>query len=131
MGHNSWLRNQSHHDQIILLTISPATVPRVSEDEASKLEQLAPDFFRITTQFGFMQDPDITRMLKAHTAKLGIDWNSLVCYLPEPQIIPRGSIRRRAAARIYAFLRRNSLSVADYFQIPPRKIVHVGVRLEI
>jgi K+ transporter len=60
-----------------------------------------------------------------------IDWNSLVVYLPEPKIVPYGRWRRRAVARIFDFMRRNSLTATDYFNVPPRQIVHVGMRLQL
>jgi len=132
VGKILWLRRQARHEQVILLTVSPATVPRVDDRDSGRLEELAPGFYRITSQYGFMQGPDISLILASQCAReLKIDWNHLVCYLPEPKIILRGSRRRRAVARVYDFMRRNSLTAADYFNVPPRQIVHVGVRLEL
>ncbi len=132
VGKILWLRRQARHDQVILVTVDAATEPRVADSDASHLERLGPGFFRITTRFGFMQEPDISRILSSQCAKeIQIDWDRLVCFIPEPKIILQGSRRRRAVARIYDFMRRNSMTAADYFQVPPRQIVHVGVRLEL
>ena len=132
VGKILWLRRQARHDQVILVTVDAATEPRVADSDASRLERLGPGFFRITTRFGFMQEPDISRILSSQCAKeIQIDWDRLVCFIPEPKIILQGSRRRRAVARIYDFMRRNSMTAADYFQVPPRQIVHVGVRLEL
>ena len=132
VGKVLWLRRQARHSQVILLTVEAATEPRVAEADSAKLEQLAPGFFRIITRFGFMQEPDLSRILSSQCAReLKIDADHLVCYIPEPKIILRGSVRRRAAARIFGFMLRNSMSIADYFQVPPRQIVHVGVGLEL
>jgi KUP system potassium uptake protein len=131
VGKNLWLRQQARHDQVILLTVTASTTPRIGDDE-TKIEKLGPGFFRITTEYGFMEGPDISRILASPCARqIGIDWNRLVVFLPEPKIMPRGSLRRRAGARLYDFMRRNSLTAADYFNVPPRQIVHVGVRLEL
>jgi KUP system potassium uptake protein len=132
IGKIPWLCQQARQEQVILVTVSPATTPRVDHEETARLEELGPGFFRITTEFGFMQDPDIARILGSPCAHaLKIDWKHLVVFLPEPKIILRGSLRRRAVARIYDFMRRNSLTAADYFNVPPRQIIHVGVRLEL
>jgi KUP system potassium uptake protein len=132
VGKILWLRNQARHEQVILVTVKAATVPHVGEDGSSELETLAPGFFRLTMEFGFMQNPDISRILGSQCVReIKIDWNHLVVFLPEPKIILRGSWRRRAVARIYDLMRRNSLTSADYLNVPPRQIVHVGLRLEL
>jgi KUP system potassium uptake protein len=132
VGKIPWLRQQARHHQVILVTVAAATEPRVADADSSRLEHLGPGFFRISTRFGFMQEPDISRILSSQCAKeLKIDWDHLVCFIPEPKIILKGSMRRRAAARLFDFMLRNSLTIADYFQIPARQIVHVGVRLEL
>ena len=132
VGRLEWVRRQARHDQVILVTVEAATQPHVDDADAGKLEHLGPGFYRITTEFGFMQGPDISRILGLQCAKeIKIDWDNLIVYLPEPKIVLYGSRRRRAVARIYDFMRRNSLTAADYFNVPPRQIVHVGLRLQL
>lgn len=132
VGKISWIKQQARHDQVILVTVTAATVPRVEDHESSKLEHLGPGFYRLSTEFGFMQGPDISGILSQQCVKeLKIDWDHLIVYLPEPKIVLYGSWRRRAVARIYDFMRRNSLTAADYFNVPARQIVHVGMRLEL
>jgi KUP system potassium uptake protein len=131
VGHNAWMREQARHEQIILLTVVQATVPRVNAED-SRIEEEAPGLFRLRAESGFMQDPDVTRILKAHCcSSLHIDWNKLVCYLPEAKVIPRGNWLRRAVGHIFDILRRNSLAPADYYRIPARDIVHVAVQLKL
>ena len=131
VGCNAWMRQQARHEQIILLTVVQAAVPRVNV-EASRIEEVAPGLFRLTAESGFMQDPDVTRILKAHCcSSLHIDWDKLVCYLPEAKVIPRGNWLRRTVGHIFDFLRRNSLAPADYYRIPARDIVHVAVQLKL
>lgn len=132
VGKIEWLKRRARHHQILLVTVEAATKPWVDDSSAGHFEEIAPDFYRIITEFGFMQGPDISRILSEQCAKkMKIDWDNLIVYLPEPKIIPYGSLRRRAAARIYDFMRRNSLTAADYFNVPPRQIVHVGLRLQL
>jgi KUP system potassium uptake protein len=129
---NSWLRRNSHYKQVILLTVISARVPRVDEADSGVVEELAPGFHLVTKQFGYMQEPDVTRILDSQScASLLIDWNSLVYFLPEASVVPLGNWRRRAVARAFDYLRRNSLTPAKNFRIPSDQIVHIGVRLEI
>ena len=132
IGGNAWMREQARHEQIILLTVVQVAVPRVDEEAASRIEERAPGLFSLTAESGFMQDPDVTRILRAKScAALSIDWDKLVCYLPEAKVVPHGNWRRRLVAHVFDFLRRNSLSPADYYRIPARDIVHIAVQLEI
>jgi KUP system potassium uptake protein len=132
VGGNAWVRQHALHETVILLTVLQVPQPYVSGEKASVLEELAPGIHRLTAESGFMQDPDLTRMLKDHSCeKLRIDWDKLVCYLPEAKVIPRGNLLRRVVARVFDFLRRNSLAPADYYRIPAHEIVHIAVRLEI
>jgi KUP system potassium uptake protein len=132
VGGNAWVRQHALHEQVILLTVKQVPVPYVSGERTHVLEELAPGLYRLTAESGFMQDPDLTQMLKDQSCKkLRIDWDTLVCYLPEAKVISRGNWLRRVVARIFDFLHRNSLAPADYYRIPAREIVHVAVQLEL
>ena len=95
VGRNAWMRQHARHEQVILLTVVQASVPRVNHEEASQIKEEAPGLFRLTAESGFMQDPDVTRILQTNCcAALKIDWDKLVCYLPEAKVIPRGGWRQ-------------------------------------
>jgi KUP system potassium uptake protein len=133
VGRNHWLREMARHEQVLLLTILEEKIPFVAEADAAHVEEIAPGFWRITAAFGFMQHPDVTRVLEAQAChQLKIDGDRLVCYLPEPTLVPlRTNWQHKLVLRIFKFLLRNSLTLAEYFRVPPRQIIHVGVRLEI
>jgi K+ transporter len=79
-----------------------------------------------------MQYTDITRVLKSlPNEKIQLEWDKVVCYLPEVCFEPKGGWWHRRIQQAYEFLRNNSLSTARYFRVPPNQIIHVGVRLEI
>jgi KUP system potassium uptake protein len=132
VGKNLWLRDQAQHEEVLLVTIVEEKVPYVPDGKMARVEELAPGFRRLTASFGFMQHPDLTALLKnMPKEKLKLDWDRLVCYLPEACLVSKGNWRRQASQAIYEFLSRNSLSTASYFRIPPVEIIHVGVRLEV
>jgi KUP system potassium uptake protein len=131
VGKKPWLLAHARYEQVLLLTVLEEKRPYIRESDATKVEQLAPDFWRITASFGFMQHPDLTHVLEAQPCeKLKIDWDKLVCYLPEPTLAPKRVWWKQLVQEIYEFLARNSLSPAKYFRVPPREIIHVGVRLD-
>jgi KUP system potassium uptake protein len=132
VGQNHWLRDQVRYEQLLLLHIEEENVPYVPATHLCRLEQLGPGFWRITASFGFMQHPDVTKILQSISAdKLKLDWDKLVCYLPEPSFEEKKGWWPQRLQEIYEFLRNNSLSLARYLRIPPHEIIHVGVRLKI
>ena len=91
VGKNRWLREHVRPETIILIPVLQESVPCVPEEKMASLEQLGPNFLRVTGSFGFMQQPDVTRALKSWPKeKLEIEWDRLVCYLPEAYIVCQG-----------------------------------------
>jgi KUP system potassium uptake protein len=132
MQKSAWLRFHARHEQILLVTLVDEQIPYVPREKMSRVEKLGDGFYGITGSFGFMQHPDVTLVLKSQPREIPINWDCLVCYLPEATLISRRrSWRARAVLSAYNFLGRNSLSVAAYFRVPPREVVHVGITLEV
>ena len=132
VGKNHWLRGLAQHEQILLVTIGEKDVPYVPQSEMVQTEDFGHGLWRITASFGFMQQPDITRVLKAiPRERLVLDWDKLVCYLPQATFEAKGRWWRRRIEFLYDVLRRNSLSAAQYFHVPPREIACIGVKLEL
>jgi KUP system potassium uptake protein len=117
---------------VLLVTIVEAKVPYVRGDEMAQVEELGPGFKRLTASFGFMQRPDVMQILKSvPKEKLQLDWDELVVYLPEACLVTKGDWWRQRVQWIYNFLWRNSLPAWRYFGVPPREVIHIGVRLEV
>ncbi len=132
VGKNLWLREHVRPEQILLIEIIEEKVPFVPDSRRALVENLGPGFMRLTASFGFMQHPDITRVLKSvPPEKLRVDWERLVCYLPEPYLIARGGWWHRRVQTIFSFMLRNSVPLSRYLGVPPREIIHVGIRLEM
>lgn len=132
IGKNSWLREHVRSEKIFVITIKDENVPYVSEKERCRHQERAPGFHEIIASFGFMQHPDVMRVLKSlENEKFKIDWDKLVCYLPEARIVNKGGWFRQVIQQIYDFLRRNSVSAASYFRVPPRQIIQVGVEIKM
>ena len=132
VGKNHWLRRLALHEQVLLITIDQREVPYIPAPEVVRTEDLGHGLWRITASFGFMQQPDVISALKAiPKEKLVLDWDKLVCYLPEATFEAKGTWWGRRIEFVYDLLRRNSLSAAQYFHIPPREVVHIGVNLQL
>jgi KUP system potassium uptake protein len=132
VGKNLWLRDHARHEQLLLITIIQERVPYVAAESMARVEELAPGFLRVHASFGFMQRPDVMRVLRdLPPEKLNLDWDRLAFYLPEAVIVAKGGWWRQKIQQIFEFMGRNSLSQAKYFCVQPGEIIHVGVKLEM
>jgi KUP system potassium uptake protein len=55
--------NRALHTEIIVLTVSTASVPRIDPLKHLTIKELAPNFWRAAAVFGFMEHPDIPALL--------------------------------------------------------------------
>ena len=132
VGRNLWLREHARHEQLLLITIGQERAPYIAAASMARVEVLAPGFLRVTASFGFMQHPDVMRVLRnLPPEKLNLDWDRLAFYLPEAIIVAKGGWWRRRIQQIFEFMGRNSLSQAKYFCVQPGETIHVGVKLEM
>ena len=132
VGKNLWLRRLARHEQILLITIDQKDVPYVAENEMIQTDNLGHGLWRVTASFGFRQQPDISCVLKAIPQdEIALEWDRLVCYLPEATFEAKGGWWGRRIELVYDLLRRNSLSAVQYFHIPPKQIVRIGVDLQL
>lgn len=132
VGKNHWLRALARHEQVLLITVIEKEVPYVPENEMGQIEDLGNGLWRLMAAFGYMQQPDITRILKAQSKeKIKLDWDKMVCYLPEAIFERKGGWWRQRIEQIYEFLRRNSLKTTQYFHVPTREIVLIGVPISL
>jgi KUP system potassium uptake protein len=131
VGKNLWLREHVRPEQLLLITITQEEVPYVPKDRQVRVEDVGRGCQQISASFGFMQQPDVTGILKGPGIPK-IDWEKLAVYLPEVCIgEKKANWWRRGILHIYEFLKRNSLSATAYFGVPPQEVIHVGVSIEI
>src|SRR5262249_700862 len=56
--------NQILHDKVVLLTVRALHVPEVPPERRLEVEELGHGLYRVTVTYGFMQTPDIPRVLR-------------------------------------------------------------------
>jgi KUP system potassium uptake protein len=125
--------NQVLHEQVVLLTVRIARRPRVADEERAALVPLAPGIHAVTLTFGFMESPNVARGLKlARLQGLRFDIMRTSFFLSRRTVLPG---RARGLARLqdlmFLFLMRNAERAADYFQIPPSRVVELGARVAL
>jgi KUP system potassium uptake protein len=125
--------NQILHEHLALLTIQSADVPKVEDDQRVSLQSLGQGFYRLIAFFGYMETPNIPRIMKL-AAKTGmpVDPVKTSFYLGRETLLTTGTshmIRWRKA--LFAVMSRNATNPTTFFGIPPNRVVELGTQVKL
>lgn len=131
------LHNLKHyrvlHEKNVVLTIKAASVPRVPVDEQLKVDRIDDSMVRIVASIGFMQTPDVPRLLLA-ARKHGLTFDIMQTSF----FLSRFNIKSGATNPIIALqdslfimLTRLANDATDFLKIPPGRVVWLGGQLTI
>jgi KUP system potassium uptake protein len=124
--------NQVLHAQVVLLSLKTEGVPWVQGNTALTVKELGHGFYRVTARVGFMQSPDVPRML-ARCEKLGLttDPATTTYYLGRQSLLTTGRSKIwRWRKVVFAFLAKNARPPTDFFCLPPNRVVELGLQIE-
>jgi len=127
------IHNKVLHERVVLLTVETADVPYVPESQRISLEELDYGFYRLKVKYGFKDDPDIPAAL-ASCAEQGMRFEmmSTSFFLGRETLVSRiGSGMPSWREKLFILMFRNAGSAADYFRIPPNRVVELGTQVEL
>ncbi len=122
------------HERVFVLYVSTEMVPYVAPAERLTFIPLVPGVWRGAARFGFMERPDIPALLaQAHAHGCGIDPDDVTYFVGHETVVARddGGGLPRWAESLFAFMKRNSLHVTDYFRLPADTVVELGREVAI
>jgi len=125
--------NRVLHSEIAFLHFKTEDVPRVPSLEKVDAEKLGGGFFRIVAHYGFMEEPKTENVLALAREKgfeFKIDGASFFLGREKLSIGDHPHMSRWRC-RLFLFMARNAKDAAAFFQIPPDRVVEVGVQLEL
>ncbi len=125
--------NKVLHEQVVLLTVVNEPVPRIPAAERLEVTALENGFFRVIVRYGFLQSPNVPVALRTcETFGLVVDPNEATYYLGRETLIPTkerpGMMLWRE--KLFAFMVRNELRATAFFNIPPERVMEVGIQVE-
>jgi len=125
--------NHVLHEKVILLTMKTVDVPSVAAGERVRIDNLGQGFHRVFALNGFMQKPSFPEILElAQQSGLVLDSASTSYYLGRETLVTtgRGKMARWRKA-LFAFLSRNAVMPATYFEVPSNRVVELGTQIEL
>ncbi len=127
VGQHPWLLAHVRSKRVMLLKVETSDVPFVSGERLA-IESLGDGLFRGTARFGFMESPDVGRVLKD---AVPFEWDGAVFYLGQPIAAEHGRWLDRLRCRVFLFLGRTGLTPIEFFRIPPAQTVSVALEVEL
>lgn len=127
-------RNGSLHADVLTLNIMIVNEPRVANAERLVMRQQSPGFWCGVASYGFMERPNIPRLLHhAEAQKTGLNFDDATYYLGHETVVRReGSGRLPAWQRsIFALMVRNGMHVTDYYYLPSDQVVEISRRVPV
>ena len=125
--------NKVLHEEVVLLTVVTEEVPKIPPRERVELTPLKNGFFVLRARYGFMQDPDIPRVLrKAKEMGLEMTLKETSFFLGREALLARGkSGMARWREKLFTLMSRNAQDATAFFHIPPARVVELGARVEL
>ncbi|MCC6554006.1 MAG: potassium transporter Kup [Polyangiaceae bacterium] len=125
--------NQVLHKQVVLLSVLSEQVPEIPPERRVQVEPLGLGFYRITVRYGFMEQPDVPRVLEGCSGDgLSIELRSTSYYLGRETLLPTGkSGMSRWRKALFAFISRNARPATAYFGLPANRVVELGMQIDL
>jgi KUP system potassium uptake protein len=125
--------NRVIHERVVLLTVVTREQPRIAEAKRLTVTPVCEGIVRLIAQVGFMEKPNILEILRDAEA-YGVPYEPEVTtfFLSREELL-RGQrsdlppLRRR----VFMQMARSAQVIADYYGLPPSRVVEIGTRLEI
>jgi KUP system potassium uptake protein len=125
--------NKCLHQQVVILCILTENVPAVPDSQSLAVRELGSGCCQVTARYGFMQSPNVPAVLqRLRLAGQPIGAGDPSFYLGHDTILTTGrSGLRTWRKQLFALLSRNANFTADYFGLPPNRVVELGAQIQL
>ena len=119
------------YENLVILSILTTAAPEIEDSKRVEVTEMGHGVYKVTANYGFMEAPDIPQIISLAKAKgLKINVDELTYYLGRISLV-RDSKKQMPRWRrfLFTFMLRNSLSGSSYLNIPPSKVMEIGVQM--
>ena len=124
------MHNRVIHQRIVLMRLVTSDSARVNELQRFELEELGDGFCRVTGHYGFMEQPDVPKLLIDTGIIQSVE--HVTFFLGRENLIVTdrpGMAKWRVA--LFSYLARNAQPVTKFFNIPPDRVVEMGAQIAL
>ena len=125
--------NEALHRRVLLFSALSAETPTIADSDRVQLENLGHGFYRVKAHYGFMESPNIPRVIELLADKgMAIDIYTTSFFLGKETLLPTGnSPMAMWRKHLFIFMSRNSWNATSFFKVPPDRVVELGIQVEI
>jgi KUP system potassium uptake protein len=125
--------NEALHERILLLSVLSMETPTVAKENRVHIEPLGLGFYRITARYGFMESPNMPRILERLAAKgLPVDIYSTSFYMGREIMSATGSApMAHWRKQLFIYMSRNAWNATSFFKLPPDRVIELGNHVEL
>ena len=125
--------NQVLHQTIVVLSVINEGVPKIVENESLEIHDLGGGFFQVLVHNGYMQQPDIPKVIHECMVRgVPVDLSRCSYYVGRETVIPS---RRPGMAfwrkQLFLFLFTNARPITPSFKLPPNRVIEIGAEIEL
>jgi KUP system potassium uptake protein len=140
MTPTAFMHNLKHnrvlHTTNIFLAGTTDNVPHVKDADKAVVEDLGDGCYAVTVRHGFMEIPDVPVLLLLIQKQISgwtYDAADTSFFLARDTIRATGESKAMALWRdkLFAFLGRNAAQAAEYYSLPPNRVVELGGQINI
>ncbi|MGD0529447.1 MAG: KUP/HAK/KT family potassium transporter, partial [Polyangiaceae bacterium] len=123
-------RVRALREHLVLLTVTTEHSPYVEAKNRFSVEDLGKGVLRVIVRSGFMEKPDVPRVLAK--ANLPVDLDDATYFLGrETFLVGKGGQMGVFTEGLFAFLSRNARSPTSWFCIPPDQVIEIGMQMDL
>jgi KUP system potassium uptake protein len=116
------------HERNIFLHVRTEEVPRVAPDRRARVEPLGPGMYGVALHFGFREEPDVWHALE-ELSGIELELMTTTFFVAHASVVDGPGRLPRWRAHLFAWMTRQSDTVAGYFRLPPNRVVELGTQV--
>jgi KUP system potassium uptake protein len=121
------------HEQTLIVSVEVADIPGVAHRKHAHYTRLGPGIVQVNVRYGFMEEPDLPRVLAELTIP-GVDLHhDDVTYFLGRESVRSGKApgMTRWREELFVLLNRSAASAARFFRLPDDRVMEIGSQVEI
>jgi len=125
--------NQVLHERVVFLRVDVQDVPFVPPDKRLSVKKLGKGFYAVEVHYGFFQAPDVPAALEgARPYGLVLDLDATTFFIRRETLVPaRNSAMPQWQTKLFIRLYASALEAAQFYRLPPGRVVELGSQTEI
>ncbi len=126
--------NKVLHERIVFLTIGNEDVPHLADSERTEVRVIERGrVYQAMLRYGFMEQPDVSKGLKL-LERHGLKFEALeTTFFLGKTTLARATKPGLFTWRreLFRWMQRNSPATAEYFALPPERVIELGTRVTL